>query len=640
LTGPQVQPKRIQKVSFGPFGKGAISSANALLALTGSLKSAKNLAVQGVNQVLVRRGSAPVMAFKDDAGTPAAVTSIRAIQPFKDRALVIAHSTATNKVYYYIVKSDFSGWYASNDTLTSTTTATPTGVLWTSITTAPDVSVAEGLGMAFVAHSSAADSAGLNWPTYRIVFASAAWGAQTLQSDLNADASAETLYFSGVISFQQTLWGWGFGSGTSASGTLPTTAPAYDPSKLRFSGIIFTNSDGTTLRDFFSASDSLTEGDRVQSEREKIIAGAVAGNAGLFFGRNNVTRVTGYGRDSWVKEVVDRSYGLVGPKAVASDGTTAYYWSNRGPMQIGASGPPDFLMDPIIEAAVAAINGGLPASIVAGFARDLDQVQWFYQSDATTGLVKFAAFDTRRQIWLGPDSSIGVQVACAGSVEPVYTTASPPGPPAGDPTLTAASAIGAAQFTINWSMGDNTAATEVYYKAHADSTWVLAATVQPANFSIIGLQSNTYTLTGLVASTGYDAQVRHVKNGSFSNYSTSTTPYASTSNLVCTAPTGCTFNSFGAPDTPTAATGVVGWTNTQATASTEVYIAGPAASLPADNLFGKFYTAAPGASSYTVGPVPTTGKYWAHVRHTQTNYDASTMSNTASANLVHFTGIH
>jgi hypothetical protein len=635
VTGPSMFPParpRIQRASYGPFGKGAISSANALLGLTGSLKSARNLTVQGVNQVLVRKGSTVAMTFQDDQGTPANVTSIRAIQPFKDRALVVAHSTATNKVYYYIVKSDFSGWYSSADALTSTTTAAPTGVLWTSITTAPDVSVAEGLGMAFVAHSLAADASGLNWPTYRIVFASSAWGAATLTSDLDANATAESLYFSGVLSFQQHLWGWGFGSGTSAGGTLPTTAPAYDPSKLRFSGAIFTNSDGTTLKDFFAASDSLTEGDRVQSEREKIIAGAVAGNAGLFFGRNNVTRVTGYGRDSWVKEVVDRSYGLVGPKAVASDGSNCYYWSNRGPMRIGDSGPPDALYDPIIEAATAAIGGGLPASIVAGFARDLDQVQWFYQTDTTGGLVKFAAFDTRRQIWLGPDSAIGVQVACAGAIEPVYTTASPPGPPAGAPSLTAASNIAAQQFDINWTSGDPSASTEISYELHTGGTWTPVV--------IISAGATTYTLSGLSPLTGYDVRIRHYKNGSYSSYSTSTTPYASTLDLICTDPSSCTLTSNGPPDTPSSSTGTVTWGVTQSTANTEVYLAGPSASAPAAGSYAKVYTAAPGTASYALGPVSVTGKYWVKVRHSQSGYTASGYAGPASATLDAYTTLH
>lgn len=639
MTGPAVAGPRIRRLAFGPFGKGAISSANALLGLDGSLRSAQNLTVQGVNQVLCRKGTTPVMTFVDHTNL-ANVTSIRAIQPYKDRALIITHSTVTNRCYYHLCASDFSGWYSSASDGFVTYAASgghcqPVGTLWTGITAAPDVFVAEGLGMAFVAHANAADGLGLNWPTQRIVYDSggAVWTNAGLQSDLDANASAEPLYFSGVLSFQQHLWGWGFGSGTSAAGTLPTTAPAYDPSKIRFSGIIFTNSDGTTLRDFFAATDSLTEGDRVQSEREKVIGGAVAGSAACFFGRNNVTRVTGNGRDSWQKEVVDRSYGLIGPKAYASDGTNIYYWSNRGPMRIGASGPPDPLWDPIIEAATAAIAGGLPASIVAGFARDLDQVVFSYQLASSAGAVRFAAFDTRRQIWLGPDSTLGVAVACAGSVEPVYTVVSPPGPPAADPTLAAASAIGAAQFDVNWTSGDLTASTSIEYSPHATpGAWLVAQTVSP------GVQK--YTITGLVASTGYDVRVIHTKNGQVSGYATSTTPYASTSNLVCTKPTLCSFDSYGPPDTPSSSTGTITWHNSQATADTEVYLAGPASSQPADAAFSKMQTLPPGAASYTVGPVANSGTWWAHVRHTQSNYDPSLFSNTPSAFLVKYTGIH
>ncbi len=636
MTGPPIpQRPRVTRSSFGPFGKGVINSANALLPLDNSLKYARNVTLQGITQTLCRKGTTPVFTLWDHTNT-AAITSVRAIAPFKDRALVVGHSTVTNKAYVYLFDSDFSAWYSSADArltyATSGGIAQPAATLWTGITAPMDVTVAEGLGMAFIAHATAADATGLNWPTYRLVFQTGAWSAQTLTSDVDANATAETLYFSGVMSFQQHLWGWGFGSGTSAAGTLPTVAPAYDPSKIRFSGAIYTNSDGTTLRDFFSASDSLTEGDRVGSEREKVIGGAVAGNAGFFFGRNNVTRVTGYGRDTWQKTVLDRSYGLIGPKAYASDGTTIYYWSNRGPMRVTESGPPDPLYDPIIEAAQAAIGGGLPASIVAGFARDLDQVQFFYQKTQAAGLVQFCAFDTRREIWLGPDSSVAVQVACAGAVEPVYTTVSPPGPPAGAPTLTAAGGIAANQFTVNWTAGDPTAQTEVSYALHTPGGgWVVAQIVSAGNTG--------YTLTGLSPSTGYDVQIRHFKNGQYSAYATSTTPYVSTLALVCTAPTGPAFTSNGPPSSPSDAAGSVRWTITQSSSSTEVYLAGPSASAPAAGSYAIRTTTAPGTASYTVGAVTTSGTYWAKMRAVQSGYTPSGYTTPVSATLSKYSNL-
>lgn len=627
---------KIQKASFGPFGKGAISSANPMIELSGALKRAENLTVQGISQVLQRQGSVPWMSFLDDAGSPAAVTSIRAVVPFKDRALVIAHSTATHKVYYYIVASDGSGWYANNDTLTAGTAARPTGVLWTAINVAPDVSVAEGLGMAFVAHSQAADLNNLNWATYRIAFLSAAWSAQILTSDLDGDTTAENLYFSFVMTHQQHLWGCGMGSGTSAGGTPGTVAPAYNPSAIRYSGIIFGNSDGATLRDFFSSQDSFTLGDRVFSEREKVIAGAVAGNSGFFFGRNNITRMVGNGRESWQRIIIDRVNGVIGPKAVCSDGTTVYAWGAKGPYRLTESGQIDPLWDPIVEAAAAAIGGGLPASIVAAFSRELDQVHFYFQSDATEGLIRFAAFDSRRECWLGPDSAIGVQVACAFSVDPVLTTLSPPGPPAADPALLSPTNIGPNQFNANWTEGDVTAETEVSYKAHTDSIWIVLPLQVAVQVGSVGAMQ----ITGLVPATGYDVQIRHKKNGQYSGYSTSVTPYVTTLDLVCTAPTDLNFDSFGPPDQPNSDTGRAAWTVTQSTADTEVWFSGPSVSPPATNQYVRAAVIAANGASWSKGPVSVTGIYWVKVRATQSGYDASDFTTADSVQLYKYTTLH
>ncbi|HJQ96766.1 MAG TPA: hypothetical protein VJ826_00555, partial [Candidatus Polarisedimenticolaceae bacterium] len=532
----------LEQKSFGPFTHGSIDSTNALLDMSGALKKGSNLYVVGMNQVLLRAGSTALMTFQDDQGTPANVTSIRGIAPFKDRALVIAHSTVTSKVYGYIVASDFTGWYAANDTLTTGTTAAPTVVLWTSITAPPDVTVAEGLGIAFVAHANAADASGLNWPSYRIGFnidTASTWTADTLQSNLDGNGSAN-IYFSGVIAFQQHLWGWGFGAGTTA-------ATGYNPSRARFSNPIFGFNDASNVqRDFFDSIDDLDLGNRTGSAREKILAAAVAGPTLFFFGHETISRIQGDGRDSWQKTIADTTYGIVGPKAVVSTGDTVYYWTNRGPARLkgyvwyGQEGQPEPLWDGIAGAVSDAIAGGNPAGIVAGFARDLDQVQWFYQADSTAGLVQFAAYDIRRDIWLGPVSAVGVQVACASAVEPVFTTTSPPGPPSGAPTLNAADGVGATQGNINYNVADATAATEVSIQTHTGGTWTVIATVQ-ANPG----PTNSLTATGLMQSTGYDARVRHVKNGQFSSFATNTSPYFTTTAFTALAPTNLAITSFG-----------------------------------------------------------------------------------------------
>lgn len=622
----------LEQKSFGPFTHGSIDTTNALLDMTGALKDASNLYVVGLNQVRLRNGSGAVMTFHDDAGTPANVTSIRAVQPFKDRALVIAHSTNTSKTYGYVVAADFTGWYSSSDTLTTGTTAAPTVTLWTSITVPPDVYVAEGLGIAFVAHTQAADASGLNWPTYRIGYnidSVNTWTAQTLQSNLDG-VGAANIYFSGVIAFEQHLWGWGFGAGNTA-------ATGYNPSRARFSNIIFGFNDAANVeRDFFQSEDDLDLGNRTGSAREKILAAAVAGQTLFLFGHETVSRVQGYDRDSWQKTIVDTTYGIVGPKACVSTGDMVYYWTNRGPARLkgyvwyGQEGQPEPLWDGIVGGVTDAMTGGNPASIVAGFARDLDQVQWFYQANSTAGLVQFAAYDIRRDIWLGPVSSVGVQVACAGAVEPVYTTTSLPGPPSGAPSLTAATGVGASQGNINFTVADATASTEVSIQAHTGGTWAVLVTAPPNAGPALSVVA-----TGLTQSTGYDARVRHEKNGQFSAYSTNTTPYFTTTMFTALAPTSLAGTSFGPPGVPSSATGQLTWTVNESSSQTEVWEKGPS-----DVSFSKIATGPVGSSSYNIGPVPTTGTYQFEVRAIKSGYTPSSFAGPVSLTLFTYTGAH
>ena len=611
----------LARVSFGPFTGGAIDSANPLLNLQGALLRARNLYVEGANRVRLRSGTVAVMTFKDDATTPANVTSIRAIAPFGDRALVVAHSTVTSKAYVYVVKADFTGWYDGTDTLTSDANAEPTGVLWSGIATAPDVDVAEGLGVAYVAHKEAADASNLNWPTMTLTLTAGTWTAAALASDLDGDSTAEALYFAGVVSYQQHLWAYGFGAGTTA-------ANGFRPELARFSQAVFDGTGG-----LFQTSDSLTLGDKVRSLRERIIAHGLSGNALFLFSPGSCVRITGYGRDTWQRDILDKSYGIVGHKAGCTAGGAFYWWSNRGPMRAGDAGPAEPIWDPIASAALDALGGGDPANIVAGYDRDRDLVNWFYQANATEGLVRFASFDVRRNIWLGPDSSVGVAVSCAGAVDPVYTVSSPPAPPAGAPTLTAATSISTTSFRVNWTAGDTLAETLVKTKQHGTPTYGPEVTVAPG--------ATGYTVNGASADTGYDASVRHKRSGQFSTASTDTGPYVTTTGsggtLACEAPTGVSFLSLSIPASADADTGTVSWTGHEPGASHEIYLAGPSSTEPVAAAFSLYTTASSMQTSKNIGPVDTTGTYWAKVRAVKSGYTASSFSAVASATLYRYT---
>lgn len=466
------------------------------------MKRARGVRYTGAGRLATRDGSRVLLTLKDDQGTPANVTAVLGVWQFADRALAIAHSSVTSKVYVYVLASTLDGWYNAVGALQATTSPQPISALWTSVTTAPDVTVAEGLGVAYIAHTEGASSAALSFATKSLTLPAT---IATVTSDLDGAAGAEDLYALGCISFQQHLWIWGVGSGT-------TPANQYRPELARFSGPNFTLP--------FSSSDSLTLGDRVRSEREKIVAGAVAGRA-LFLGSPAaLTRITGYGRSSWFKEPLDKSFGVAGPKAMTVRDKTVYYWSQRGPMRCTESGSPEPLWTAIEGAVLAAINA---AKVVAAYDETADVVLFTY--DAGSGVRTVAAYDCTRDVWLGPDDDIGLVIRAAGAVAAVYaSTATPTTAPSGAPTVPVTSNVGAIAATASWTAADATAQTQIEYRRQGDTSWIIASLVP------VGVAS--FTITGLTAGVAYEWRVAHYKGGSYSSYLGPTTDSQFTTNTV------------------------------------------------------------------------------------------------------------
>ena len=85
------------------------------------MRSAAGWLLTGANKLSTRAGTSVALTLKDDAGSPANVTSVCGIWQYKDRAVAIGHSTSTNKAYLYILAADLSGWYDSTGALTSDT---------------------------------------------------------------------------------------------------------------------------------------------------------------------------------------------------------------------------------------------------------------------------------------------------------------------------------------------------------------------------------------------------------------------------------------------------------------------------------------------------------------------------------------
>lgn len=483
---------RLQTTAFGPFTRGVIDEAEASQSLTGAARTLRGFRYTGANLVSVRPGTRIVLTLKDDQGSPANITSVCAIVPFADGCLIVGHSETTDKAYLYRLNASLTTWTSSAGATTTNSTPQPVGVLWTSIPNAPDVCVAEGLGVAYITHTGALDSSTLSFATKS--FTDSTRAVATVTSDLDADTTPEDLYFTGCVSFQQHLWAWGFGTGTSA-------ANAYRPEMARFSQPNFATAGG-----LFRTPDSITIGHRVRSQREAIAGGFVAGQA-LYLGAPYlVTRVTGYGRSSWFREPLDDSYGFVGAKCGVAAGDTLYYWSPRGPVRIRPGGKPEPLFDAIANVVQSVVN---PQSIVAGFDIQTDAV--IFTFDTGSGIRTWAAFDTRREVWVGADDDWGLSLRCVGTVAPILTsTAAATLGPSGAPTSASTTLIGSTTATANWTAGDATSPTSVEIRQQGATTWTVATTT--------GAGVASYTFTGLSASVAYEWRVAHLKDGQYSSY--------------------------------------------------------------------------------------------------------------------------
>lgn len=641
-------------IPLGDFSKGVNDTRNPSIPPTGALRSARNLMYTGVHELSVRPGTQPVLTFYDDAGTPAKVTSVVGLFAFQDGAIGIAHSTITQKAYLYRLPATMDGWYNNAGALQSTANPQPSVILWTGMAASPDVSVSEGLGIAYIANTAAADNLGLYWPTQQfsdggtssvtgyagtaLIFPAniavsatvsvtkngtplvgggtdytrtgavftlvvAALTSDTFVATFNAgidnlrvngvqqNVGSDIAYFNGVVAFHEHLWGFGYGAGANPGSN------SYRPELARYS-----------LPNFapFQQNDSLTIGDRVRTQRERIIAGGVVGNALILGGASLLSRVTGDGRDSWYREVVDRSYGFVGPKCFVTAGNVMYYWSEQGPMRIQDTGAPDPLWDAIPKAVSTVASS---ASIVAGFDLPRNHVIFWY--DTGNGVRTFCAFDTRREVWMGPDADIGLTLKCAGIVTPLYkSTAVAPVGPSAPPVVVSTTSIGNTSATATWTIGDVLASTEISYRVQGTSVY----TILP----LLDAGITTYGFSGLAGGVAYEWRVRHVRNGQYSTYSGPVTASQFTTSAATLSPPSALNGSDGSPSL----IAYLNWTNSgESGVSTEVWRKGPG-----DSAYFAVQTVASGVSSTSVY-VPVYGSYLFEVRHVRANAIASTFSN-------------
>ena len=418
---------------FGPFQAGVTDAANPLL-LDGqpALRFARNAVLDGMGRLIARFGTTVALTLMDDQGSPAPVTGVCQVTPFADGALAVGWSSITQKCYLYWLKDDLTNWYNANKVLQNTLTPAPVAVLWSGVTTVPDITIAEGLNVAYIAHYFPGTS--FQTRQFDTTVSPAVLG--DYQANLDGTGLKQT-FFRGVVSFKQHLWGWGYGSQAVNDG--------FRPELIRFSTPFFAP---------MAQSDNFAVGNRTRSVRESIVLAIVAGEA-LYIGTNfSIWPVTGFGRNSWDKSrPADDSYGIAGPHAaVAGPNGVLYYWSHRGLLRIQGYGPPEPLWPRIAQVIRGVVND---IFVCLAYDQSTDQVLVFYQ-DQTSGIIsRLCAYDTIRNVFLGPDGDVGISVGCAGLVTPglVNVPTGLPGP-AGPPTGASTVAIGSTVATAEWADGD------------------------------------------------------------------------------------------------------------------------------------------------------------------------------------------
>ena len=579
--------------SFGPFLNGVSEERNSSLDGTGYLRKARHIVYTGTGTTQAGKGSTVAITLMDDQGSPAEITSVCEVVQFSDYVLVVGHSTVTDKAYLYKLDTAFTGWYNLAGAFTASSTATPLGTaLWTSMTASPVVHVAEMLGQAYITCTNAQDSSTLNFPTK--VFTGSA--INTLAADLDASGGDEDIYALGCVSFQSHSWFWGFGSGTVVANT-------YRPELLRFGGPNGGDLDA-------SGAGSLSVGHRVRSALERVVGACVAGEVMYVGTTHSVWPVIGFGRDSWDKsKPLDDSYGFIGPKVACAVNGVCYYWSPRGPMRVGGLSQPEPLWDRIPSTVLDVVD---PEKMVCAFDRDTDQVRWFYRGTGVTGNGLICAFDVRRDVFVGPDTSAGIVVGAANYIVPVTApNAAAASAPAGPPTSAVTSAVSALAATASWTTGDATAETAVQVRLQSASSWTSVSTV-PAGTS-------TCRITGLSSGSAYEWRAVHTKNGQLSSYLGPVAGSQFTTTTTLAPPTYLSLVDNGPGEENQ---GYVQWSNSgESGVSTQVYIDGAIKG-----------TAGPGESSFYV-TVLATGSYTAKARHIKSGLTSSDFTADSTATL-------
>lgn len=568
--------------------KGVVDAANPVQITSGALRFANNAVLDGIGALIVRNGGTPVLNLWADigGGITGRLTSVVCISAFGDGALIVGHHVGAQKMYLYWVPAAMNDYYDLNKVLQgSSTFVLPVGTLWTGAPDPVPVTIAEGLGVAYIAHSVA----GSSFKTMKLdttVGPPAVLSA--FQANLDGTGVKDT-YFRGVVSFQEHLWGWGYGSQAAGDNDRPEL--------LRFSTPFFGP---------MAQADNFAVGHRVRSQRERIVEAKVAGEA-LYVGTNfQVWPVTGFGRNSWDKSrPADDSYGFAAVGAtVAGPNGWLYYWSHRGLLRIHGNGPPEPLWPRIASMARSVIDDTL---IRLAYDYATDQVLVVFNDGSghgSPGNSVLLAYDTIREAFLGPQGDMGTGVASMGTVQSVFTP-----PPAGAPSVAITTLVGRSVATANWTPGDVGlgVTSQIEIRQQGGTAWTVVNSTIAAGVA-------SFRFTGLLPLTPYEWRVKHVRGGVSSAYLGPVAGSQFTTGANPLLPTGITLTlrdfTFGGS---VAHLTVVSWTDTGENAITEVDFDGPLGAPPVSGTMPIQGTAPPGQVSVGGNFSGGAGTYYAQI---------------------------
>ncbi len=463
----------------------------------------------------LRAPLAETVQLMDDAGSPAAVTSILAIEYHVANCYVVAHSTATEKTYLYKLK-------LNGNALDDAATEAPIATIWTGAGV-PRVTMTS-----FEGGSATAPKQRLYFADSTSTYAARYWDSTSsamadVEEDFDDDGSKEDLAFPLIFEYNDHLFGTDF-----------RQSSVYQLGLLRFSqpGLIPADEPGVTnnvQREWWN-SDFRQVGNR----GDKIIGVGDAGATKILFKRRRCYALGGFDAASWTLRLIagGKSLGSVGPHA--SDGLpdgTCLFWSDRGPQLTDGVRLIDIGKE--IKGRVVAVT--VDSDISVGYSPD-EGLCYVVVANDGGGPHTYLAWDVGARRWVGEGSwkATGGSDLRVRDVRAIPDTALPG--PAAAPTIDSIDVDSDVQLTVNWTNGDT--ALDIETDVHRDTS----SSFSPDAGNLIDTVVSgvvSYEDAGRTSKTPYYYQLIHRRNGqssSASNEATETTALAT--------PTGCTAESL------------------------------------------------------------------------------------------------